>query len=701
MKANPVTVVLSLIFLLGTSKSPAGPLNQWIWRYPNPQGMTLRAVTYGGGQFVAVGDNGTIITSLDGFNWTVQSYDVFTNLQGVAYAAGEYAAVGDGGAILVSSNAETWAQIPSVTRYSLHGIAGDTTWQADDDPQFLAIGDSGTTVDCLRGTNWSVFPSGISNSLYGVSFDPSWTDYVVVGAGGTVDIFAFYQVPQDTLGTSNNLYAIATPGNGIDAVAGDIGGLSLNFNGILYSLDYGYDEWQIQKLNSLWFPSQTFILRSVTFGPNGFVAVGDTGYTLEFDYPGVVFTSSSGTNWTETSPYTSENRLYGAAYGNGVYVLVGDAGGIVVSSNLVNWTEIDGYHRSVITAIACSTNLCIASAAQIFREYSSFPDFSTIISSNGVDWSVSTTNLPALTDLTSGGNQFVGVNGTSLYTTTDGYNWQSNSSFTNTFRGVRYASNQFIAVGDSGSIFTSADGTNWNNDSVATSGSLYGVAYGNGLYVAAGSVAATSSDGISWLLGPSNPPAVIDRIVYGQGLFVASANGEILISYDGLNWQTQTTAPGGIASIAYSGGTFLAISGPGPVFESSDGTNWLSTGFSLPRVDGGSFGIYYSLNFPPFPAAYPTVCANQGTFFAAGLDGILVQSGNTWNPSTLTASQLSSNGFAFSYNQQVDVPYRIQSSTNLLYWANVYSSVGSGEPTNFVYTVSSNNVAQFFRIASP
>ncbi len=51
------------------------------------------AVTYGGGQFVAVGDNGTIISSPDGYNWKVQTSGVFPNLRGVAYADGEYAAV--------------------------------------------------------------------------------------------------------------------------------------------------------------------------------------------------------------------------------------------------------------------------------------------------------------------------------------------------------------------------------------------------------------------------------------------------------------------------------------------------------------------------------------------------------------------------------------------------------------------------------
>ena len=738
MSMASLKIVLGLMILLVADELRADTLNQWTWRFPYPQGYTLAAVTYGGGQFVAVGDNGTIITSPDGYNWTNRSYGVFPCLRGVAYADGEYAAVGDGGAILVSSNTVTWTQIPSVTSNSLRGIAGDSTWRADSAPQFMAVGDSGTAVQCSNGTNWSAISSDTSNALFSVTYLD--TDYIAVGDVGTVIIYdssEFWQIPQDWVGTTNNLYAVVSAANGVVAAVGDLnywayvsaypgGGFNVYYtNGILYSLDYGYD-WTSQLwgglygLPNVWFPSSTFILRGAAFGTNGFVAVGDTGYTLEFMYPGVVFTSTNGSSWFESPNLTSENRLYGCTYGNGLYVLVGDAGAIVVSSNLVTWTEVTGYHRSAITAIACNANLCIASAQPIFREYSSFADFTTLVSTNGVSWSVSAVNMPAMADLTSGGGQFVGVSGNGIYTTTDGYNWQNTGSFPNAFYGVCYANGKFVAVGDNGSIFESGDGTNWNNHSVATSGSFSGVAFGNGIYVAVGPFTATSSDGITWSLCSSNAPIVITRIVYGEGLFVAIAYvgryyngtyyndnnpGEILSSVDGVNWQVQFTSPSGsFSGIAYSGGTFLAISRGGAMFKSSDGTNWTRTAFNLPVVDNDAFQIYYYnlYNLSVYQSErYTTVCADNGTFLAAGLDGIMVQSGNTWNRVLMNAPQATSNGFVFLFDQQIDVPYHIQTSTNLLNWGNFYSGIGSGQPTNFVYTASTNYPAQFFRIISP
>jgi hypothetical protein len=718
MRVGPLFLVLGLTILQATQELRADPLNQWTWRFPYPQGYTLHAVTYGGGQFVAVGDGGTIISSPDGSNWSVQSFDVFPDLSGVAYADGEYAAVGTGGVILVSSNAASWTQMPSVTGNSLHGIAGDSNWRTDGMPQFITVGDSGTALQCSNGTNWSALSSHTTNALFSTSFVP--TEYIAVGNAGTVLIYTSFlglqQVSPPLVHTTNDLYGVASTPGGVVAAVGDFNPPSFSSNSVLYSGSSGHT-WTRVSLSNLWYPSSEFILHAAAYGTNGFVAVGDTGYTLEYNYPGVVCTSTNGSSWAEQPYSISENSLYGCTYGNGLYVLVGDAGAIVVSPDLANWSEVTAYHRSAITAIACSTNLSIASGLPTVDEYFVFTNFTTLVSTNGSNWVVSTVNLPTMVDLTSGGGQFAGVNGHAIYTTSDGYNWQSNNTFSNQLRGVRYLNGQYVALGDNGTIFTSVDATNWSNDSVATSGSFYGAACGNGLYVAGGSVAATSQDGVVWSLCPSNPPAFITRMVYGEGLFVAAAYtgeyynpvGEVLTSRDGTNWQVQLSAPSRLfTGLAYTGGTFLAVSSGGGLqptlmFDSSNGTNWTQLAFTLPGVDGGSFSIYYDFSFIslPYVGTYATLCDDNGTFLAAGLDGIMVQSGNTWNPAVLTASPSMPNGFNFLYNQQVDVPYRIQISTNLLNWADLYRGTGTGQLTNFNYTGALNSQAQFFRIVSP
>src|SRR5207302_11458230 len=51
--------------------SPPGPLDRWHWRNPLPQGSDLLEVGYGNGTFVALGDDGTKVSSSDGgVTWT-------------------------------------------------------------------------------------------------------------------------------------------------------------------------------------------------------------------------------------------------------------------------------------------------------------------------------------------------------------------------------------------------------------------------------------------------------------------------------------------------------------------------------------------------------------------------------------------------------------------------------------------------------
>ena len=279
MKTTILNLFWGVIFLLTAKELLADPLNQWTWRFPYPQGSTLNAVTYGGGKFVAVGANGTIITSPDGYNWTNQTFGVFPNLQGVAYADGEYAAVGDGGLILVSSNAMSWTQIASLTNNTLHGIAGNSSWLTAGMPQFLAVGDAGTMIKCLNKTNWSVVASVTSNSLYGVqSISPAL--YIIAGALGSVikvSTSGYNLRPYSFVGNTNNLYAVASDGNGIVAAVGDLNQNPWNYpphstNEILYSLNSG-SRWSPQLWvdgldqygRAFWFPSQMFILGSSTF----------------------------------------------------------------------------------------------------------------------------------------------------------------------------------------------------------------------------------------------------------------------------------------------------------------------------------------------------------------------------------------------------------------------------------------------------
>ena len=74
-----------------------------VWTVRNPPTPSLRDVIYARGQFVAVGEGSTVLTSSDGVGWTRRNSGTDRNLlYGVAYGNGQFVAVGNWGIILTS-----------------------------------------------------------------------------------------------------------------------------------------------------------------------------------------------------------------------------------------------------------------------------------------------------------------------------------------------------------------------------------------------------------------------------------------------------------------------------------------------------------------------------------------------------------------------------------------------------------------------
>ncbi|MDP6586454.1 MAG: hypothetical protein QF535_17505 [Anaerolineales bacterium] len=75
----------------------------------------------------------------------------------------------------------------------------------------------------------------------------------------------------------------------------------------------------------------------------------------------------------------------------------------------------------------------------------------------------------------------VGSNGTIVKSTNNGASWSSSSSGTSeTLWGVTFGNNIFMAVGNGGTIVKSTDnGTNWSSLNSRTTNNLYGVAFGD------------------------------------------------------------------------------------------------------------------------------------------------------------------------------------------------------------------------------
>jgi hypothetical protein len=115
------------LLVLGTQLSSfaSGPFDQWQWRNPLPQGLaSISAITYANGTFAAVGDEGTVSSSLDGTNWVSRPplgpiYGPGTNYlaYAITWGNGVWVAVGSGGSTEVS-------EISSGVNFTVILIAG-------------------------------------------------------------------------------------------------------------------------------------------------------------------------------------------------------------------------------------------------------------------------------------------------------------------------------------------------------------------------------------------------------------------------------------------------------------------------------------------------------------------------------------------------------------------------------------------------
>ena len=112
------------------------------------------------------------------------------------------------------------------------------------------------------------------------------------------------------------------------------------FNGVLCGLTYGNNQFvgvsaKIYKSadnGATWqeyASGTTKALNSIAYGNGLFVAVGDTG---------TILTSPDGITWTQRTSGT-RRCFRNVAYGNSLYVAVGDTGTILTSPDGITWTQ--------------------------------------------------------------------------------------------------------------------------------------------------------------------------------------------------------------------------------------------------------------------------------------------------------------------------------------------------------------------------
>jgi hypothetical protein len=258
------------------STAPPG-VSAWLPATSLPQlfAANLTSVTFSA-EFIALGADGSILTSADGFTWVspgmVPSAGATMNSIAVGSVSGVplVIAVGSGGSVFASPDLANWTPVTSNTPndlFSVSFLAGG----------FVATGANGTLLTSSNGTDWTPQASNTAAALRSAAFGPTAAGlrFVAVGDAGTV---------------------VTSP----DGVKWDPIALPLSLNG-----------------NSVH-------LNSVVFGSR-FVAVGQAAPGAG----GVAAYSDDGQSWTTVS--TGSDALASALFSPAMYISVGAAGANAVS----------------------------------------------------------------------------------------------------------------------------------------------------------------------------------------------------------------------------------------------------------------------------------------------------------------------------------------------------------------------------------
>ncbi len=220
-----------------------------------------------------------------------------------------------------------------------------------------------------------------------------------------------------------------------------------------------------------------------------------------------------------------------------------------------------------------------------------------------------------------------------------GLNW-TNVAVTSigTLQGVDYADGHYVAVSNQGGALASTDAATWTPVTVLSSGvttdhfDATSIAHVGGTFVAAGSISsapyttstgavATSTDGVTWTM--ASTPAVTTPIhgLIGSTIFIGlGESGHLYSSTDGHTWTALTPISGAQALNAgvFAAGKYVTVGDAGYIADSSNGTTWVAT--QVVVVNGAGVNLH-------------GVAYNGTQFIAVGDNGLIVTSadGFSWS----------------------------------------------------------------------
>ena len=423
----------------------------------------LSGITYGNGKYIVVGSQGKVLSSSDGENWSTQTLEQgnnYINLIDVIYAGGQYVIVGSEGAIYTSNDGNFWVKRNSnLERYDYNTLSAI----GYGDGKYVALGSS-KDLTSTDGINWS----GTSTDSYGYSKKVCYDTSGFVASSGVIahssDGTSWTNVDKPSSQTISYISDLqflngqyVAVGNGFMSSPDGVVWTRKNDNEVLNRISYGNGKyvgigtsktystivktsidgvtWQPQTVNvtdSLW-------KADITYGSGKFVLVGNKGLILY---------STDGTNWTKSVSGVTD-CLRSVLFANGHFIAAGDNGTILYSSDGVTWTP-------------ASSGLSSTDFNSVLQNLEYGNGQIVVVGSNYEKGSISY-----------GGYYFSAILSSVILSSSDGITWTKRTSpSTCGLEGVSYGNGRFVAIGNAGTVLSCTDGATWTTESPFTTGTL-------------------------------------------------------------------------------------------------------------------------------------------------------------------------------------------------------------------------------------
>lgn len=443
------------------------------------------------GLFVAVGETGFTATSSNGITWTNQTVLTPAWLNKVRWLGNSFWAMGDNGTVLISLNGTTWQPVGTGATSGLFAAA------ANNGLQFLVAGDSEVRRGQGLPLNWvneldASLPSPPPNWTYYAAerFDPY---YLLAGRSGMfVRGFGVGSPPTfywETLSDPVRSWIWdMTRLPDLFVAAGDFATILTSENGFDWNLELVPDA----VTNSIFLGTGGDTNGLVTVGSQGSVIYSPSFLTNVYitnivNGMEVVDTNqvdTIGTIWYAAEPRLTTNDLQGVAVRNGRFVVTGANGTIMISDDRgTNWTARLSPTTNFLSGVAADDNGFVAVGA----------NGTVLTSGDGAAWvsrNSNTTNWIFRVRHVDSEFTAVGQNGTILRSA-DGAAWSAvdsgTTSWLNDVTRATDTNQTWFAVGNQGAVIASTNAITWTNAGSITQKSLYAASHNEaGLLVVAG-----------------------------------------------------------------------------------------------------------------------------------------------------------------------------------------------------------------------